>query len=155
MLLQPGPTLSTEHQQQPQQHQPQNHQYQQHAPNLLTAQQPSSLTSSSSASSTPPIQDVSRYLETLQEQLKEGWTAHTAKDGRLYYCKWQVSPHYKGTARKGFQHRYCCLKVGAAFASVIEPLVRKQTLLNSYSFSKHFYFIDIKNDTWMLFVFCY
>uniref|UniRef100_A0A182XVK8 Uncharacterized protein n=1 Tax=Anopheles stephensi TaxID=30069 RepID=A0A182XVK8_ANOST len=39
------------------------------------------------ASSTPPIQDVSRYLETLQEQLKEGWTAHTAKDGRLYYCK--------------------------------------------------------------------
>ncbi|XP_049282133.1 uncharacterized protein LOC125763270 [Anopheles funestus] len=87
MLLQPGPTLSTEHQQQSQQQlQQQHNQYQQHAPNLLSAQQPSSLTSSSSASSTPPIQDVSRYLETLQEQLKEGWTAHTAKDGRLYYC---------------------------------------------------------------------
>uniref|UniRef100_A0A182PFF4 WW domain-containing protein n=1 Tax=Anopheles epiroticus TaxID=199890 RepID=A0A182PFF4_9DIPT len=86
MLLQPGPTLSTEHQQQQAQQQ-QQHQFQQHAPNLLSAQQPSSLTSSSSASSTPPIQDVSRYLETLQEQLKDGWTAHTAKDGRLYYCK--------------------------------------------------------------------
>uniref|UniRef100_A0A182QAY2 WW domain-containing protein n=1 Tax=Anopheles farauti TaxID=69004 RepID=A0A182QAY2_9DIPT len=89
MLLQPGPILSTEQQQQqqPQPLQQQPHQFQQHAPNLLSAQQPSSLTSSSSASSTPPIQDVSRYLETLQEQLKEGWTAHTAKDGRLYYCK--------------------------------------------------------------------
>ncbi|XP_050068003.1 uncharacterized protein LOC126556652 [Anopheles maculipalpis] len=88
MLLQPvPPTLGTEHQHQPPQQQQQQQQpFQQHAPNLLSAQQPSSLTSSSSASSTPPIQDVSRYLETLQEQLKEGWTAHTAKDGRLYYC---------------------------------------------------------------------
>ncbi|XP_058118105.1 uncharacterized protein LOC131288158 [Anopheles ziemanni] len=90
--MQPGPLLSTDHQQQQQQHQQQQQQQQhqqhlqQHAQNLLSAQQPSSLTSSSSASSTPPIQDVSRYLETLQEQLKEGWTAHTAKDGRLYYC---------------------------------------------------------------------
>ncbi|XP_053679719.1 uncharacterized protein LOC128730669 [Anopheles nili] len=86
MLVQPGPLLSTEHQQPPQQQQQQPPSFQQHAPNLLAAQQPSSLTSSSSASSTPPIQDASRYLETLQEQLKEGWTAHTAKDGRLYYC---------------------------------------------------------------------
>ncbi|XP_058055847.1 uncharacterized protein LOC131207253 [Anopheles bellator] len=82
MLLQPGPILTTDQQQQQQQQQLQ----QQAQTALLSAHQPSSLTSSSSASSTPPIQDVSRYLETLQEQLKEGWTAHTAKDGRLYYC---------------------------------------------------------------------
>ncbi|KAG5680286.1 hypothetical protein PVAND_009804 [Polypedilum vanderplanki] len=47
---------------------------------------PSSITSSSSASSTPPIRDVNGYLENIQEQLKEGFTVHTAKDGRLYYC---------------------------------------------------------------------
>jgi hypothetical protein len=56
------------------------------AEHLLTAQ-PSSLTSSSSASSTPPVQDVNRYMELLQENLKEGWTVHTAKEKRLYYCK--------------------------------------------------------------------
>ncbi|CAO1409017.1 unnamed protein product [Diamesa tonsa] len=48
---------------------------------------PSSITSSSSASSTPPIKSQNGYVETIQEQLKEGWTVHTAKDGRLYYCK--------------------------------------------------------------------
>ena len=48
---------------------------------------PSSITSSSSASSTPPIRDVNGYLESIQDQLKEGYTVHTAKDGRLYYCK--------------------------------------------------------------------
>jgi hypothetical protein len=66
MLLQSGQMLNAEH--------------------LLSAQ-PSSLTSSSSASSTPPVQDVTRYVETLQENLKEGWTIHTAKEKRLYYCK--------------------------------------------------------------------
>lgn len=54
-----------------------------------TSAAPSSITSSSSASSTPPvIRDVNGYLENIQEQLKEGYTVHTAKDGRLYYCKW-------------------------------------------------------------------
>jgi hypothetical protein len=62
----------------------------------LLSTQPSSLTSSSSASSTPPIQDVNRYLEAIQENLKEGWTVHTAKDGRLYYCKW-VNHHFRHT----------------------------------------------------------
>ncbi|XP_058822799.1 uncharacterized protein LOC131684172 [Topomyia yanbarensis] len=105
MLLQPGHTLSADQtqqqQQQQQQQQPQNSpilpssQVSQSTPqllqsqlpvNLLSSQQPSSLTSSSSTSSTPPIQDVNRYLEMAQEVLKEGWTVHTAKDGRLYYC---------------------------------------------------------------------
>ncbi|CAF4849556.1 unnamed protein product [Pieris macdunnoughi] len=26
-------------------------------------------------------------LERLQTDLKEGWTVHTGRDGRLYYCK--------------------------------------------------------------------
>ncbi|CAH2046804.1 unnamed protein product, partial [Iphiclides podalirius] len=26
-------------------------------------------------------------LERLQAELKEGWTVHTGRDGRLYYCK--------------------------------------------------------------------
>lgn len=26
-------------------------------------------------------------LERLQVELKEGWTVHTGRDGRLYYCK--------------------------------------------------------------------
>lgn len=100
MLLQPGPPLSADQSQQP----PPSPQPQLGAPPpgsqpgsgltaylpvlATTTAGPSSLTSSSSASSTPPIhQDVSRYLDTLQDMLKEGWTAHTAKDGRLYYCK--------------------------------------------------------------------
>lgn len=29
-------------------------------------------------------------LERLQTELKEGWTVHTGRDGRLYYCKWVV-----------------------------------------------------------------
>ncbi|CAH2207996.1 jg851, partial [Pararge aegeria aegeria] len=26
-------------------------------------------------------------LERIQTELKEGWTVHTGRDGRLYYCK--------------------------------------------------------------------
>lgn len=26
-------------------------------------------------------------MERLQAELKEGWTVHTGRDGRLYYCK--------------------------------------------------------------------
>ncbi|VVC88051.1 unnamed protein product [Leptidea sinapis] len=26
-------------------------------------------------------------LERLQTELKQGWTVHTGRDGRLYYCK--------------------------------------------------------------------
>lgn len=32
-------------------------------------------------------EDISKYLDLIQDTLKEGWTAHTTKDGRLYYCK--------------------------------------------------------------------
>lgn len=31
--------------------------------------------------------DVSRYVEMVQDSLKEGWSVHATKDGRLYYCK--------------------------------------------------------------------
>lgn len=31
--------------------------------------------------------DVSRYVDMVQDSLKEGWSVHAAKDGRLYYCK--------------------------------------------------------------------
>lgn len=27
-------------------------------------------------------------LDAIQQKIKEGWTVHTAKDGRLYYCKY-------------------------------------------------------------------
>lgn len=26
-------------------------------------------------------------LDAIESRLKEGWTVHTAKEGRLYYCK--------------------------------------------------------------------
>lgn len=32
-------------------------------------------------------QDISRYLDFIQDTLKEGWSAHGTKEGRLYYCK--------------------------------------------------------------------
>lgn len=31
--------------------------------------------------------EVSRYLDLIQDTLKEGWTVHATKEGRLYYCK--------------------------------------------------------------------
>lgn len=31
--------------------------------------------------------DQQRYLELVQSTLTDEWTVHTAKDGRLYYCK--------------------------------------------------------------------
>ena len=69
-----------------------------HSAFLNHPQAPSSITSSSSSSSTPPNKDISRYVDAIQEQLKEGWTVHTAKDGRLYYCKWvpatYIEPFY-------------------------------------------------------------
>lgn len=34
-----------------------------------------------------PTPEVASYLDVIQDTLKEGWTVHTAKDGRLYYCK--------------------------------------------------------------------
>lgn len=45
------------------------------------------------ATNTAPLQqthaanDVSRYVEMVQDSLKEGWSVHANKDGRLYYCK--------------------------------------------------------------------
>lgn len=27
-------------------------------------------------------------IDAIQQRIKEGWTVHTAKDGRLYYCKY-------------------------------------------------------------------
>lgn len=32
-------------------------------------------------------QDLTRYLDVVQDSLKEGWSVHASKDGRLYYCK--------------------------------------------------------------------
>lgn len=32
-------------------------------------------------------QAVTRYLDIVQDSLKEGWSVHASKDGRLYYCK--------------------------------------------------------------------
>lgn len=31
--------------------------------------------------------EVTRYLDLIQDTLKEGWTVHATKEGRLYYCK--------------------------------------------------------------------
>lgn len=33
-------------------------------------------------------EEVNRYLDLIQDTLKEGWTVHATKEGRLYYCKW-------------------------------------------------------------------
>lgn len=32
-------------------------------------------------------EEVGRYLDLIQDTLKEGWTVHATKEGRLYYCK--------------------------------------------------------------------
>lgn len=31
--------------------------------------------------------EVTRYLDLIQDTLKDGWTVHSTKEGRLYYCK--------------------------------------------------------------------
>lgn len=42
-------------------------------------------------SSSPPTilasDEVTRYLDLIQDTLKDGWTVHATKEGRLYYCK--------------------------------------------------------------------
>lgn len=42
-------------------------------------------------SSPPPTilasDEVTRYLDLIQDTLKDGWTVHATKEGRLYYCK--------------------------------------------------------------------
>lgn len=35
----------------------------------------------------PTNQDNGRYLDLIQDTLKDGWSVHAIKDGRLYYCK--------------------------------------------------------------------
>lgn len=35
----------------------------------------------------PANQDSGRYLDLVQDTLKDGWSVHANKDGRLYYCK--------------------------------------------------------------------
>lgn len=57
---------------QQQQHQQQQQQQQQ------SHQQPAN---------TAPQPDQQRYLELMQSTLKDEWSVHAAKDGRLYYCK--------------------------------------------------------------------
>lgn len=59
------------------------------------AQIPTIVTSSPTASPTEPpppgpepIVKVSKFLDVIQDTLKDGWTVHTTKEGRLYYCKW-------------------------------------------------------------------
>lgn len=34
----------------------------------------------------PCTYDITRHLDIIQDRLKDGWTVHTTKDGRLYYC---------------------------------------------------------------------
>lgn len=34
------------------------------------------------------VNEVTRYLDLIQDTLKDGWTVHSTKEGRLYYCKW-------------------------------------------------------------------
>lgn len=43
--------------------------------------------SGNSSITIPANQDSVNNLDAIQENIKEGWTVHTAKDGRLYYCK--------------------------------------------------------------------
>lgn len=31
--------------------------------------------------------EITRYLDLIQDTLKDGWTVHATKEGRLYYCK--------------------------------------------------------------------
>lgn len=31
--------------------------------------------------------EVAQYVEMVQDSLKDGWSVHATKDGRLYYCK--------------------------------------------------------------------
>lgn len=51
------------------------------------------ISSSTSALTTMPSQspgnweDIDRHLEAVQIKLKEGWSVHLGKEGRLYYCK--------------------------------------------------------------------
>lgn len=48
----------------------------------------SSLTTTTPASKlTTQQQIIETQLDIVRGRLKEGWTAHTAKEGRLYYCK--------------------------------------------------------------------
>lgn len=35
----------------------------------------------------PTNQENGRYLDLIQDTLKDGWSVHATKDGRLYYCK--------------------------------------------------------------------
>lgn len=71
MLLQSG-----------QQHLSVDHVY--HMGDATTVQQPSQLPP-------PPTilasDEVTRYLDLIQDTLKDGWTVHATKEGRLYYCK--------------------------------------------------------------------
>lgn len=47
--------------------------------------------SDTSKMSLPPTilasDEVTRYLDLIQDTLKDGWTVHATKEGRLYYCK--------------------------------------------------------------------
>lgn len=39
------------------------------------------------AEAVPANQDNGRYLDLIQDTLKDGWSVHSNKDGRLFYCK--------------------------------------------------------------------
>lgn len=45
------------------------------------------VTTTNSTQSNQNGQDTCRYLDLIQDTLKEGWSAHGTKEGRLYYCK--------------------------------------------------------------------
>lgn len=71
------------------QQKPQNHHQTAQESRLQQLHDPLSYSCSTSSSTTLSAtnNEVSHALENIQEKLKEGWTVHTAKDGRLYYCK--------------------------------------------------------------------
>lgn len=60
----------------PSPHQLHQHQLQQHQ-QQMQSQPPTILVSD----------EVTRYLDLVQDTLKDGWTVHATKEGRLYYCK--------------------------------------------------------------------
>lgn len=37
---------------------------------------------------TTPPPESQRYLDLVQSTLKDEWSVHSAKDGRLFYCKY-------------------------------------------------------------------
>lgn len=48
-----------------------------------------------SSTTTTTNSDIDYQLESMQSNLKPGWTIHSGKEGRLYYCKLVLLYNYK------------------------------------------------------------